>query len=790
MANQTSNLGLPLDFIGMVPMRQQIGKAFVILDDKAGAVQDSLDELFEATDGALTVGRVYTPGSDATSLLQAVATAARDAGLPWKLRAGVTYTVLGKVTTWTSFYANGSRFVTTNEGQTDPVFEVAPIADDVETVSLTEANTWTLVKGASRIPELAGQKGWTYTIDGAASDIGRAGGDPIRQGQTFTVVTDDGQISTPLRVAFTQPFTGATITRQRVRGQLVVDSLDIQAIPSSEVGDQVERDKLVTIARSNTVVRNANVSNETSTPIKQGIVHEKCENVSYHDCVVNRLGVNQTNYGWNGSLATGITFINCSGYGNRRTIDGHKCCDYRIVGGNFADGIGGHWQHGIYLSGMPRIGVDNSLNPQCIQIAGSDLIGAAEFVIDSPGTAAVNVRGDLLEMAGTIDLRGSRFKIDNSGGQLDTALATDGLDLVRCAVKQGPAYDALRTIEFPRVIDLSNISVDIVGNLNFRVNVLRLGMSGSTSQQVRMEGRVKIGINGGNLPETVASGTDAGTAAIHLFYTVYSGAIGNGYDIDVADMKTFRPWFGGASTASAGAGRANLTMRNIKSFPSVGVTVRYGAVRNIEAVNCGVPLTIDRTGGGAVMIGDENYNFNKARRAQTAVYTNLRYQFPNGHSASSGTFTVEANKIYWLYCDKTIRTNALAITIKTGAAGACRAAIYGITPITVRPQAPIVRAAELADTSVVGTFNMSLPADFDLDSAYYLAMVFSGTPTISMSQGNRQILSDIYGNTALDTDNFPVFMTSAFTYGVLPDAAPTPTVVNGTGAPLLAMKPV
>lgn len=47
MANETPNLKLPLDFLGMVPFRNQIKKAFGLIDTAVGGV----DEV-EILDGA------------------------------------------------------------------------------------------------------------------------------------------------------------------------------------------------------------------------------------------------------------------------------------------------------------------------------------------------------------------------------------------------------------------------------------------------------------------------------------------------------------------------------------------------------------------------------------------------------------------------------------------------------------------------------------------------------------------------------------------------------------------
>ncbi len=745
----------------------------------AGRINNNFVELYEARDGVITVGTAYTPGDDATALLVATAEAARDAGVPWRLRAGVTYKVSTGFTTWTDLYANGAKLIVGNSGETDPVLEVAPLDEEVETVSLSEANTWTLIKGSAFIPELAGQRGWTYTIDDADPDINRKGGAAIRKGQTFTVMTDDGQISTPLRVDFTQPFNVATvITRQRMSKQLIVDGLTV-AVTSSE--GTTGRDVLIQTTRSNTVFRNCAIFNETPLQIRQGFVHNSCDNIVYDNCYVDGLHVGSTNYGWNGNIATGVTFRDCRASGCRRDIDGHKCADYRVIGGNFPDGIGGHWLHGLYLSAWPKIGASNPNNPYCIQMAGSDLVGEADFQIDNGSVQAVKIRGDIFELSGRVELN-AKWTIDNSGNQLGTA--SPDIYLVRLG---GPnaSYDTGRPIAMPNSVKITG-SVTLIGDCNFTVHPLAISISASASsfpQPVEMTGRAQVDITLVNFPSTVGAGCSepsyVGLPPVGVDYIRPQTSTGAGYDLSIKGIPDLRLYADAGTMDNLSQARAAITIDGLRtSF----LTARYGGVKSLQLTNSARPGTVQISDGTNTPVGDEVIRFDDFARPAATNIAGGRYFLPHGHGTNTATFTVAADTLYLFAFDKTVDVDALAIEIVTGAAGAARAGIYW-AGAKGAPYRLMAAATELVDTNSTGIKTMALPAAMRLSGKCFLGIVFSGTPTVRASTVSATMLHDTYGRSGFNSATADAYLTAALAYGALPINSPAVSAV-ATGSSL------
>lgn len=758
----------------------------------APTIREQLDELqADYTGGLIPPGilvppATYVPGTDATAILQSVANAARDAAKPWALRGGVPYTVLGEVITYTDLDLNGGTILTRNSGQSGAAIKVAPIAADVQNVSLATANTWTLRKGSSYIPELAGQRGWTYTIDGGDVDIQRSTGSNRRQQQTFTVVTDDGQISTPLRVAFTQPFNVATVvTRQFQRAPVTVSNGAIRITSST---GSTAREKLVHTTRCNTKFVDISIFNEASLEILQGFVHDSCERVQYENCNVAGLHINATNYAWNGNIATDITYQHCHASGGRRNIDGHSCCDYRVIGGNYPDGIGAHWLHGLYLDGLPTIGASNSNNPYCIQMAGSDLIGAANFQLDNGSFQAVKIRGDIFELSGTVDLRGSVFTIDNSDNQIGAA--SPDVFLVRLG---GPnsGYDTGRAIALPSSIDMTDITVKLIGDCNFFIRPLVLGFAAtdiSFPQNVAYAGVVRLSPKLVDVPNAVVAGcSDAGYVGlppIRVDYIRNQTSIGAGYDIRIDGIPHLRFYGDAGAVDSITDARAKVRVFDLES--SI-ITARYGGVKSMKLARSAPPSIVQISDGTNGPVGDELFSFDEDARAPAANIAAGRYFFAQGHSSNTTTAAVASGTLYLFAFDKTVDIDALAFELTAGAAGSARAGIYS-SDAKGRPYRLIEEAAPLADTNTTGIMALSLAAARRLTGRVWLAMLFSGTPTLRLTAVSAPMLNDTYGRGGFNTSTADAYLTATLAYGALPVNCPKGTAVAASTAPALAVR--
>ncbi|EQB31951.1 hypothetical protein [Sphingobium ummariense] len=743
--------------------------------------------LADPIEGVLTVPPNYLEGDNASALLNATALAARALRRPWQLRGGVIYTALDKVTTWTSLNFNEAQILTVNAGQADPVIEIAARTEDVEVVPLETANAWTLIKGSAFIPELVGQRGWTYTIDGSDTDIQRAGGGRIRQGQSFTVVTDDGQISTALRVAFTQPFAaGTVITRQRVRKPLIVSGLNIRV---AEAAETAGRDMLVAVRRSNSVIRDAVLFNEMPLEIRQGFLHENCEGIVYDNSLVDGLHINATNYGWNGNIASGVTFRDCRASGSRRDIEGHKCVDYRVVGGNFPDGLGGHWLHGLYLSAMPTIGASNPNNPYCIQMAGSDLIGAAHFQLDNGSIQAVKIRGDIFELGGVVDLRGSVFRLDNSANQLGEA--SPDIYLVRLG-GQNPGYDTGRAVSMPAAIDMTDVTVELVGDCNFSVRALALTTSANAAsfpQPIQMSGRAEIDLSLVNFPDAIAAGcsepTYVGLPPVRIDYLRPQTSVGTGYEMSIRGIPDLRLYADAGVCDDLAAARAAIRIEGLRRSR---LTARYGGARALHLTNCARPEDVEVADGTNTALGDEEYSFNAFARPTATNLAAGRYFHGHGLGPNTASVAVEANKPYLFAFERTVDIDALAIEITGAGAGGCYAGIYA-ADAEGNPWLLMATAAEL-DTNSTGIKPLLISAR-RLWGKCFLAMAFSGTPTLRASTLSATQLHDAYGRGGFNTTTADAYLTftDPWTYGPLPVLCPAVKAEAATsGVPAIAVR--
>ncbi|WP_155392521.1 hypothetical protein, partial [Prevotella intermedia] len=60
---------------------------------------------------------------------------------------------------------------------------------------------------------------------------------------------------------------------------------------------------------------------------------------------------------------------------------------------------------------------------------------------------------------------------------------------------------------------------------------------------------------------------------------------------------------------------------------------------------------------------------------------------------------------------------------------------------------------------------MTLTASRRLQGKVWLAMVFSGTPTLRASSLSSQMLNDMYGRTGFNTTTLDAYLTASLTYG-------------------------
>jgi hypothetical protein len=122
------------------------------------------------------------------------------------------------------------------------------------------------------------------------------------------------------------------------------------------------RNRMLDICRPHTTLRNCVLINDTARDCAIGYNLTYATNTVFEGCVVENMAPQKldpvarygTNYGFGGGYADDVTFRNCSTRNCRRGIDAGPASNYKIDGGSYPDGVGGHWIDGMHIYGPPR----------------------------------------------------------------------------------------------------------------------------------------------------------------------------------------------------------------------------------------------------------------------------------------------------------------------------------------------------------------------------------------------------------------------------------------------------
>lgn len=535
----------------------------------------------------------------------------------------------------TPFDANGSEFVTSNNGQSGPVFTIESQAADIETVSLATVNAWTgLYRGSQCIPELT-ERGWSYSFWTADENMlnRSTGSDGVPKGEAFEVATDFGHLSKTITGSYTQPFTDVTASRRRIRERIVVEGLIVRLTTGA-----VLRNKVILTQRPHTTLRNCKVINGTTTPIAQGFAHLVASGLTYNHCFVDGMapgGTGTTNYGFNGSYCDNVRFENCGEQACRRGIDSSGCSNYVIDGGNYPDGIGAHWVDGVYVYGKPFISC-NSINPQPFWFSGSDIdIESARVYLPYFGyvTRVFGMRGDLPELRGICRIgEGVEITID------ETADVATGITL--SVMDFSPfSYNAARTVSLPSIIDCQPGMIRQLGassdNFISLVTMPKL-TAAQFPQSIQMPSRIIIHPRALELAAGYANGGNSRLTALLYKSDTSIGAI---CKVSIDGVRRMNISTNLASASSPGtAGRYDIDVSNI-SDTGATLSFQQGGVRRVVLERVEPTTTIVTTSAESAAQGDESIAQDKV-----SSYT------PTFTAAVNVASTVGATAYYEVMC--------------------------------------------------------------------------------------------------------------------------------------------
>lgn len=389
-----------------------------VIKNIAQAMADGAEALTIARElVSITRFGAATSLSDNGSAIQACFDWCRDNGAAWIIPQG-DFKVAGTVIAYTSGQAFG-RIIGTNSATAADVFVVAPAPTDSQTMAVSHVAGWgDFAPGQQILPAATDLSGWYYSVATAQKWIVRtAGGGTFNKHHTFRFVNEVGDITPAARVAFNNADV-VSVTRKRIRERICISGLRI--VLADGVG---ERGGVVRVSRPNTLLDNCSVRNESGAPVHIGMyTHTTCM-VDFRNCYVDGLRVNATNYSFaGGAWSFDVNFLQCRETYSRRGLDVQMGQDVSVVGGSYPSGVGGHWVHGLHVSGGAIIG-NSDQNPSPVHISGGDVTVINSKLIARGGHgngAFVNMREDLPELAGKIVLTDNDYILDDESGALSS----------------------------------------------------------------------------------------------------------------------------------------------------------------------------------------------------------------------------------------------------------------------------------------------------------------------------------------------------------------------------------
>jgi hypothetical protein len=217
------------------------------------------------------------------------------------------------------------------------------------------------------------------------------------------------------------------------------------------------RNRMLDIYRPHTTLRNCVLINDTARDCAIGYNVTYATNTVFEGCIIENLAPQKldpvarftTCYGFGGGYTDDVTWRNCSARNCRRDIDAGPASNYKIDGGSYPDGVGGHWIDGMHIYGRPFISNQHPTNPHCILTSGSDINVESALIHLPPESNVLTMRGDLPEMRGLFRLGpGVEIIIDETQDPV-------GVSTQRSIISFPKAmFDCLRPVSLPTRIEL------------------------------------------------------------------------------------------------------------------------------------------------------------------------------------------------------------------------------------------------------------------------------------------------------------------------------------------------
>ncbi len=525
--------------------------------------------------------------TDDTAALNTALAFCRDRGLEWDLPSTLNCLVTGPVTAYTAGRMAGSIICATN-GQAWFPFNVAPLPADVTTIPLATLNNWSCIvkdnaAGGTDLAPYYGCTVWWYTSD---EQIIARNGSPGQLNYADAVVVEDpsGNFYPPvLKTKSVATWVNAQAQAVRNRAAIVVEGVNVRFLSGS-----TESAGGIMVTRPNTLMLRPSVINTSAGLLQQAMGDNHASGVVWDGGYAEGSGRNSTNYGFTTGIGVGSQFIGCKEIYCRRGFDTTFGKNVGIVGGQYPDGVGGHWCAGLDVGGGATISASTaneasggSPNTAPIWVAGKDVsVHDCKIIVRPDIFMAFGVRSDLFELAGAARLTNNDIIFDCTGNTgtrryLFSAATTSG------------TFDYGRQVSMPAMIEVSGNRVRQIGT-GFTENLSLVSMfatgSFASPSGLSWGGQITVKGNSWNLDADALNGTAPRLRVDLLKLDAVTAGLGVdnvGYTINLDDLPHVNIYlYCSPNNPNPSLYRHRVTARCSGTF---GWGANYGAFQSLRA---------------------------------------------------------------------------------------------------------------------------------------------------------------------------------------------------------------
>lgn len=320
--------------------------------------------------------------------------------------------------------ANGYKLIVDGSYHIDDPLEITTSADfegklicsaDNQIVNVVRSNegedidpsSWTLadmVRGSTRLTDLAGYRGYTVLFESTEVAIDRDPSGDYKKKACFIVTTDAGDIEPALPDTFSDR--GAlTVTAYPKEDPITINGLEVDIQLNNDTTST-----MVVVSRSNVILNNPHVYRSSADDDQEvAISVQNCANVTINNPIIDGFNDSSEGYGINVSNAALLTVNDALITNCRHAVSGRHGFDLTFRGGYYSGDIDNHWGYGLHVSDVTITGPVQWAGGGPVVITGSTLLDT-KFIL--------KIRDDTPELRGSVSIRDCEVINDEETGNL------------------------------------------------------------------------------------------------------------------------------------------------------------------------------------------------------------------------------------------------------------------------------------------------------------------------------------------------------------------------------------